>query len=103
MTGVRDEIDVTTQELDALVPASYVMQHAAELVGGINATASHINTISSTYLQPLKTFNNVVSAISNVLYRMFLGVTRRLTFIRRSTLTLRWRWAFSPVPLRYAF
>ncbi|KIM60031.1 hypothetical protein SCLCIDRAFT_26946 [Scleroderma citrinum Foug A] len=52
------------------------MQHAAELVGEINTTTSHINTISSTYLQPLKTFNNVVSTISNVhpYTQMALGV-----------------------------
>ncbi|KIM56435.1 hypothetical protein SCLCIDRAFT_29581 [Scleroderma citrinum Foug A] len=75
-TCVRDEIDATTQELDVLVPASCVTQHAAELVGEVNTSASQINTLSSTYLQSLKTFNNVVSTISNVhpYTQMALGV-----------------------------
>ena len=98
-----DEIDAAGKKLDAVVPPSRATQDAVGLVGEIDTTASHINTISSTYLEPLKVFNTVVSTIANVLYHILLGVTSRLTFIHRSTLTLRWRWGFSPVPLRYAF
>jgi len=100
---LRDEIDAAGKKLDAVVPPSRATQDAVGLVGEIDTTASHINTISSTYLEPLKVFNTVVSTIANVLYHILLGVTSRLTFIHRSTLTLRWRWGFSPVPLRYAF
>jgi len=75
---LRDEIDAAKKELDALVPASRPTQDAVDLVGGINTTASHINTISSTYLEPLKVFNTVVSTIANVLYHILLGVTSRL-------------------------
>ena len=101
VTRVRDEIDAAKKQPP--VPASCVMQHATELVGGINTTISEIDTISSTYLQPLRTFNDVFSTVSNVLYRMVLGMTSRLTFIPRFIPTLRWRWGFSPVPLRCVF
>jgi len=63
---VRDEIDAAKKELDALVPASRPTQDAVELVSEIDTTASHINTISSTYLEPLKVFNTAVSTIANV-------------------------------------
>jgi len=99
--ALRDEIDAAKKELDALVP-SHVTQQAVGLVGGINTTVSQIDTISSTYLEPLKAFNTVVSTIANVLYHILLGVTSRMTCIHRSTLTLRWHWGFSPVPLRCA-
>jgi len=87
---VRDEIDAAKKELDALVPPSRATQQAVGLVGGINTTVSQIDTISSTYLEPLKAFNTVVSTIANVLYHILLGATSRMTFIHRSTLTLRW-------------
>ena len=67
---VRDEIDAAKKELDALVPPS--TQQAVGLVGGINTTVSQIDTISSTYLEPLKAFNTVVSTIANVLYHILL-------------------------------
>ena len=100
--ALRDEIDAAKKELDALVPASRPTQDAVDLVGGINTTVSQIDTVSSTYLEPLKAFNAVVSTIANVLYHILLGVTSRMTFIHRFTLTLRWHWGFSPVPLRCA-
>jgi len=87
---VREEIDAAKRELDALVPPSRATQQAVGLVGGINTTVSQIDTISSTYLEPLKAFNTVVSTIANVLYHILLGVTSRMTFIHRSTLTPRW-------------
>ena len=64
--SVHDNIDAAQKELDtaALVPS--LAQHAVGLVGGINTAISQIDTISSTYLEPLKIFNTVVSAISNV-------------------------------------
>ena len=97
-----EEIDAAKRELDALVPPSRATQQAGDLVGGISTTVSQIDTISSTYLEPLKVFNTVVSTIANVLYYILLGVTSKMTFIHRSTLTLRWHWGFSPVPLRCA-
>ena len=100
---LRDEIDAAKKELDALVPASHPTQDAVDLVGGISTTVSQIDTISSMYLEPLKAFNTVVGTIANVLYCIFLGVTSRMTFIHRFTLTLRWHWGFSPVLLRCAF
>ena len=100
---LRDEIDAAKKELDALVPASRPTQDAVDLVGGIHTTVSQIDTVSSTYLEPLKAFNTVVGTIANVLYHILLGVTSRMTFIHRSTLTLRWHWGFSPVLLRCAF
>ena len=72
VTCVRDEINATKKELGAVVPTSRVPQHAVELIGGTIATVSHINTTSSTDLQPLKTFTTVVSTIANVLYRISL-------------------------------
>ncbi|KAL4075164.1 hypothetical protein V8B97DRAFT_1544571 [Scleroderma yunnanense] len=42
------------------------MQHVVKFVGGIDTTVSQIDTISSTYLRPLKTFNSVVGTIANI-------------------------------------
>jgi len=63
---LRDEIDAAGKKLDAVVPPSRATQDTVGLVGEIDTTASHINTISSTYLEPLKVFNTVVSTIANV-------------------------------------
>ena len=62
----HDKIDAAEQELDSAILVPPVAQHAVELVGGINTPVSQIDTISSTYLQPLKKFNDVVSTIANV-------------------------------------
>jgi len=77
---VRDKIDAAQKELDALVPTtSRAAQDVFDLVGGVNtSTVSQIDAISSTYLEPLKAFNTVVSTIANVLYCIFLGVISRL-------------------------
>ncbi|KIM54449.1 hypothetical protein SCLCIDRAFT_1221930 [Scleroderma citrinum Foug A] len=60
------EIDAVQEELDSARLVLPVAQHAVELVGGVNTVVSQIETISSTYLQPLKTFSTVVSTITNV-------------------------------------
>jgi len=99
---VRDKIDAAKKELGAVVSTSRATQNAVDLIGGINTTVSQIDTINSTCFDPLKAFNTVVSTIANVLHRIFLGVTSRLTFIHRSTLAPRWHWGFSPMPLRCA-
>ena len=70
-TCVCDEIDAGQNVLDGTAPDPRVMQHAVELVDGLDIAASRIDTISSTYIQPLKTFNNVVSAIVIVRYLTF--------------------------------
>ena len=70
-TFVRDEIDAGEKELDGTASVPRVMQHAVELVGGLNIAASQIDIISSTYLLPLKTFNTVVSALVDVRYLAF--------------------------------
>ena len=77
---VRDKIDAAQKELDALVPTtSRAAQDVVDLVGGINtSTVSQIDAISSTYLEPLKALNTVVSTIANVLYCIFLEVISRL-------------------------
>ena len=90
----HDKVDAAQQELDSARLVPPVAQHAVELIGGINTTVSHIDTISSTYLQPLKTFNTVVSTIANVRFLTLLGATVGMTVVRRSTLTLRWPWGY---------
>ena len=67
---LRDEIDAAGKKLNAVVPPSCATQDAVGLVGEIDTTASHINTISSTYLEPLKVFNTVVGTIANVLHSL---------------------------------
>ena len=66
VTCMRGEIDAADKELDATAPVPRVTQHAVELVGGTNIAVSQIGTISSTYLQPFKTFNKAVGAIAHV-------------------------------------
>ena len=60
------KIAVAQQELNSAMLVPPVAQHAVGVVGGISTAVSQIDTISSTYLQPLKTFNTVVSTIANV-------------------------------------
>lgn len=74
------------------IDAALVAQHAVRLVSEINITVSQINTISSTYLQPLKTFSAVVSTIANVRFPAFRSVALRLRGVYSPTLILRWRW-----------
>jgi len=64
---MRDEIDTVPKDLNAIAPVPRVTQHVVELVIGLNTAISQIvETISSTYLQPFKTFNKVASTIDNV-------------------------------------
>ena len=58
VTCVRDEIDAAKTEHDGVLSPS-------------RATLSRINTINSTFIELLRDFNTVVSAIANVLYRIF--------------------------------
>lgn len=64
--SVHDNIDASQKELGAAALVPSLAQPAAGLVGGIDTAVSQIDTISSTYFQPLKTFNAVVSTIANV-------------------------------------
>ncbi|KAL4062785.1 hypothetical protein V8B97DRAFT_2091404 [Scleroderma yunnanense] len=74
--SVCGKIDAAQNELGAMALVSPPVQHAVGVVGAINTTVSQIDTISSTYLQPLKSFNIIVGAISNIhpYAQMALGV-----------------------------
>jgi len=78
---VRDEIDAAQKELDGTASVPRVTQHAAKLVDGINTTVSQIDTINSTYLQPLKAFNTVVSAITDVRFLAFLWCHNQIDIV----------------------
>jgi len=97
------KITIAQQELNSAMLVPPVAQHTVRVVGGISTAVLQIDTISSTYLQPLKTFNTVVSTIANVWFITFLGAMVGLTFVHRSTLTLRWPWGSWPVQPRYVF
>ena len=55
---VRDEIDAAKTEHDGVLSPS-------------RATLSRIDTINLTFIELLRDFNTVVSAIANILYRIF--------------------------------
>lgn len=88
---MRDEIDAAQNELHETASVTRVTQHAVELVAGINTAVFQIDTISSTYLQPLKTFKTVVSAIIEVRFLASCNGTIRPTLFHRSIPTLGWR------------
>ena len=47
-------------------PISGRAETAVHAIGTTNTTIIHLDTISSTYLQPLHAFNAVVTGIANV-------------------------------------
>ncbi|KAL4068682.1 WD40-repeat-containing domain protein [Scleroderma yunnanense] len=71
-----DEVNAAQNELGTMIPVPLAAQHAVGVVGAINTTISQIDTISVTYLKPLRSFTTVVSSISNIhpYTQMALGV-----------------------------
>ena len=66
---------------------------AVNVVGNANAAIVHLDTISSTYLQPLHAFNTVVTGIANVRIQNN-DLLFRSTIMHRSTHTPKWRWLY---------
>ncbi|KAL4062780.1 WD40-repeat-containing domain protein [Scleroderma yunnanense] len=81
VTSVCGKVDAAQNELGAMALVLPPMQYAVGVVGVVNTTVSQIDTISSTYLQPLKSFNTIVGAISNIhpYTQMALGVLTSAT------------------------
>jgi len=67
----HDKIDTAQKALGSARLVPPVAQHAVGVAGGISTAVLQIDTISSTYLQPLKIFNTVVSNIANVCFPVF--------------------------------
>ncbi|KIN95169.1 hypothetical protein M404DRAFT_331402, partial [Pisolithus tinctorius Marx 270] len=63
---VGSEVDAAQQALYAMTPILGVGQTATELVEQANTAVASIQNFSNTYLQPLKTFNSVVTTIAQV-------------------------------------
>ncbi|KAL4066459.1 WD40-repeat-containing domain protein [Scleroderma yunnanense] len=76
VTSLCDKMDAAQNELGATALVPPPAQHAVGVVGVINTTVSQIDTISSTYLQPLKSFDAVVNTMPNIhpYAQMALGV-----------------------------
>ena len=98
--SVRDEpfcIHHTTSFSQALTQDSSMpfvscsTRHAMHAIGTTKTAIVHLDTISSTYLQPLHAFNTVVTGIANVRVQN-TDLLFRSTIMHRSTHTPKWRW-----------
>ncbi|KAI6002215.1 hypothetical protein F5J12DRAFT_894288 [Pisolithus orientalis] len=63
---VGSEVDAAQQALGRTMPIPLTGQTATELVAQADTAAESISNPSNTYLQPLKTFNSVVTTIAQV-------------------------------------
>ncbi|KAI6154813.1 hypothetical protein BKA82DRAFT_2459587 [Pisolithus tinctorius] len=63
---VRSGVDDAQQTLDRMTPMPGVGQSATKLVAQADTAATNIQNFSNTYLQPLKTFNSVITSLANV-------------------------------------
>lgn len=63
---VGSGIDAAQEALDSMVPIPYVDQPAIGFVANADAVAISTQGFSDRYLQPLKTFNSVVTTIAKV-------------------------------------
>ncbi|KIM67602.1 hypothetical protein SCLCIDRAFT_1109905 [Scleroderma citrinum Foug A] len=63
---MQDDASAVEKGLDLASVVPLTVQYAVDLVGDFYVVASQIATISLTSLQPLETFNSLVSTIANV-------------------------------------
>lgn len=63
---MQDDASAAEKGLDLASVVPLTVQYAVDLVGDFYVVASQIATISLTSLQPLETFNSLVSTIANV-------------------------------------
>ena len=63
---MQDDASAAEEGLDLASVVPLTVQPAVDLLGDFNVVASQIATISLTSLQPLETFNSLVSTIANV-------------------------------------
>ncbi|KAI6039348.1 hypothetical protein EDC04DRAFT_1756709 [Pisolithus marmoratus] len=63
---VRTQVDAARLGLDNMTPMPQMGQVAIESVEQANTAVTNIQSLSVTYLQPLKLFNSVVTNIANV-------------------------------------
>ena len=64
--AIVDDIQDAEKNMSNINPISGRAETAVRAIGTTNTAIVHLDTISSTYLQPLHTFNAVVTGIANV-------------------------------------
>ncbi|KAI6147837.1 hypothetical protein BKA82DRAFT_33971, partial [Pisolithus tinctorius] len=63
---IGSEVDTAQQALNGMTSIPGIGQTATELVAQADTAVANIQNFSNTYLQPLKTFNSVVTTIAQV-------------------------------------
>ena len=64
--AIVDDIQDAEKNMFSINPISGRAETAVNAIGTANTAIVHLDTISSTYLQPLHAFNTVVTGIANV-------------------------------------
>ena len=64
--AIVDDIKGAEKNMSNINPISGRAETAVNAMGTANTAIVHLDTISSTYLQPLHAFNTVVTGIANV-------------------------------------
>ncbi|KIN98191.1 hypothetical protein M404DRAFT_1005561 [Pisolithus tinctorius Marx 270] len=75
---VGDDVDVARQAFESIKPIPCIGQMAVETVAQASTAVAVFQNLSSTHLQPLKIFNDVVTTIENVhpYAQIALGILR---------------------------
>ena len=89
--AIAEDIQGTEKNMFNMNSISARAETAVNVVGTANTAIVHLDTISSTYLQPLHTFNAVVTGIANVRVENN-DVLFGSTIMHRSTHMPKWRW-----------
>lgn len=63
---VVKDIQHAQESISTLKPISGPMQTTVDAIGSVKTVAAQVDTISSTYLEPLRVFNTIVTGIANV-------------------------------------
>ena len=87
--AIAEDIRGAEQNMFNMNSISGGAETAVNVVGTANAAIVHLDTISSTYLQPLHAFNTVVTGIANVRIQNN-DLLFRSTIMHRSTHTPKW-------------
>ena len=64
--AIADDIQEAEENMSIINPISGRAETAVNAIGNANTAIAHLDTINSTYLQPLHAFNTIVTGIANV-------------------------------------
>ena len=91
--AIVNDIKGSEKNMSNINPISGRAETAVNAIGTANTAIVHLDTISSTYLQPLHAFNVVVTSIADVRVENN-DVLFGSTIMHRSIHTPKWRWLY---------